>query len=97
MKSIFIVYNQTNTERVAYMLKHLGIRGYTQWQDVMGVGSETGEPRMGTQTWPEMNSALMAIVPDEKVKEVLDAVRRLDKRNEEVGIRAFVWNIEQSI
>lgn len=63
----------------------------------MGVGSDTGEPRMGDHTWPEMNSALMTIVPEEKVDEVLNAVKLLDQRNEEVGIRAFVWNVEKSV
>ena len=29
MKSVFIVFNQANTERVEYMLDMLGIRGFT--------------------------------------------------------------------
>jgi nitrogen regulatory protein PII len=97
MKSVFIVFNQANTERVEYMLDRLNIRGYTWWQDVMGRGSETGEPRMGTHTWPEMNSAVMTIIPDEKVDELLDKVKKLDEINKEVGVRAFVWNIEKSV
>ncbi len=97
MKSVFIVFNQANTERVEYMLDRLDIRGYTWWQDVMGRGSETGEPRMGTHTWPEMNSAVMTIIQDEKVDELLDKVKKLDEINKEVGVRAFVWNIEKSV
>jgi len=92
-----IVFNQTNTERVEYMLEKLEIRGYTWWQDVMGRGSKTGEPRMGTHTWPEMNSAAITIIPDEKVDKLLDAVEKLDKIHEEVGVRAFVWNIEKTV
>ena len=42
-----------------------------------------------------MNNAVMTVVEDDKVDDILLAVRKLDKRNEEVGIRAFVWNIEQ--
>jgi len=97
MKAVFIIFNQAHTERVEYMLDRLEIRGYTWWGDVQGRGSETGEPRMGTHTWPEMNSALMAMVPDEKVEELLTNVKKLDKINEEVGIRAFVWDIVQSV
>ena len=93
MKAVFIVFNQAHTERVEYMLDRLGIRGYTWWDDVQGKGSETGDPRLGTHTWPEMNSAVMAIVPDEKVDDLLGAVRKLDEVNLEVGIRAFVWDI----
>jgi len=97
MKAVFIVFNQANTERVEYMFDRMGIRGYTWWNDVQGRGSETGEPRMGTHTWPEMNSAAMAVVPDEKVDELLDKVKNLDEVNTEVGVRAFVWDILKSV
>ncbi len=96
MKSVFISFNQANTERVEFMLDELGIRGFTMWEDVKGRGTKTGEPRMGTHTWPEMNSAVMTIIPDEKVDELLYYIKKLDDINHEVGVKAFVWNIEQT-
>ena len=81
MKSVFIVFNQANTERVEYMLDRLSIRGFTFWENVQGVGSMNGEPRRGTHTWPEMNSAVMTVIPDEKVDDLLIAVTNLDQRN----------------
>ncbi|MBR0073709.1 MAG: hypothetical protein IJP95_07715 [Bacteroidales bacterium] len=95
MKSVLIIYNQANNERVEFMLDELGIRGFTQWENVQGRGSVEGEPHRGTHTWPEMNSAVLTIVDDDKVQNLLRMVHKLDKRNPEVGIRAFVWNIEQ--
>ena len=97
MKSVFIVFNQANTERVEYMLDMLGIRGFTFFEQVQGRGTNGGEPRRGTHTWPEMNSAVITVVEDEKVPELLDTVKKLDLRNTEVGVRAFVWNIEQTV
>ena len=97
MKSVMIVFNQAFTTRVEYMLDQLDIRGFTFFEQVQGRGSVDGEPRRGTHTWPEMNSAVIAIVPDEKVDELLLTVRKLDMRNKEVGVRAFVWNIEQTV
>lgn len=97
MKAVMIIFNQANTERIEYMFDVLEIRGYTWFQDVMGRGTETGEPRMGTHTWPEMNSAALTIIPEEKVDRLLDAVEKLDAINKEVGVRAFVWNIEKSV
>ena len=91
-----IVYNQANNERVEYMLDTLGIRGFSQWVDVQGRGNVNGDTHRGTHTWPEMNNAILTVVPDDKVDELLLSVRKLDKRNEEVGIRAFAWNIEAS-
>ena len=63
MKSVFIVFNQAFTSRVEYMLDELGIRGFTFFEQVQGRGSVDGEPRRGTHTWPEMNSAVITIVP----------------------------------
>ena len=97
MKSVFIAFNQANTERVEYMFDKLGIRGYTWWSDVKGRGTNTGEPRMGTHTWPEMNSAAMAIIPDDLVEPLLNSIKRMDEINKEVGVRAFVWDIIQSV
>ncbi|MFV0520988.1 MAG: PG0541 family transporter-associated protein [Mangrovibacterium sp.] len=97
MKSVFIVYNQANTERVEFMLDRLGIRGFTMWDDVKGRGTEKGEPRMGSHTWPEMNSAIMTIIDDEQVELLLDAVQKLDNINKEVGVKAFVWDILQMV
>lgn len=93
MKSVMIVFNQANTERVEYMLDVLGIRGFTFFEEVQGRGSKEGEPRRGTHTWPEMNSCVITIVKDEQLDTLLEAVKKLDKRNEEVGVRAFAWDV----
>ncbi len=97
MKAVMIVFNQANTERVEYMFDKLGIRGFTWFSDVKGRGSETGEPRMGTHTWPEMNSSALTIIPDDAVDRLLEAVKKMDEINKEVGVRAFVWNVEKTI
>ena len=97
MKAVFIVFNQANTERVEYMFDRLEIRGYTWWTNVQGRGTNTGEPRMGTHTWPEMNSAALTMIPDEKVDELLEKVKKMDEVNEEVGVRAFVWDVLKTI
>jgi nitrogen regulatory protein PII len=97
MKAVMIIYNQANTERVEYMLDHLNIRGFTRWENVTGRGSRDGSPHPGSHTWPEMNSAILTVVYDEVVEVLLDAVKKLDKINEEVGVRAFVWEIIKEV
>ena len=44
-----------------------------------------------------MNSCVIAVVEDEQVPTLLESVKKLDLRNEEVGVRAFVWNIEATV
>lgn len=94
MKAVMIIFNQALTEKVEYMLDFLNVRGYSFWQDVQGRGSHTGEPRYGTHTWPEMNSAVLAVVEDHMVEPILAKVKKIDEINKTVGIRAFVWNVE---
>ncbi|HSV76004.1 MAG TPA: hypothetical protein VLH37_08190, partial [Bacteroidales bacterium] len=64
--------------------------------ETKGRGSTTGEPHMGSHTWPALNSAIMAVVDEEKVPLLLEAVRLINAKSELQGIRAFVWNIEQT-
>jgi len=96
MKAVFISYNQSITFEVQQILNDLNIKGYTQWIDVKGRGSIVGEPHEGTHTWPEMNNAHLTMVEDEKVDKLLKCLEKLDKKSEQQGLRAFVWNIEQS-
>ncbi len=97
MKAVFIVFNQAHTEPVKYVIDQLRITGFSWWNEVTGRGTETGDPRMGTHTWPEMNSALITMVEDDRVEALLEKVKRIDEINKEVGIRAFVWDITQSV
>ena len=94
MKAIFIVYNQAQTEKVEYLFEKLDIRGFTRWTDLTGRGSLDGPPHMNTHTWPEQNTARLAVVEDDRVDPILHGVKLLDEENKDVGIRAFVWNIE---
>jgi nitrogen regulatory protein PII len=93
MKAIMIIYNQAHTEKVEYLLDKLGIKGFSLWENVQGRGTNTGVPHLGTHAWPEINKSVLTIVDDDTVDNVLDIVKRIDGVNEEVGIRAFVWDI----
>ncbi len=95
MKAIFISYNQALTDRVNRILDELDVRGFTRWALTEGRGTFDGEPHYGTHAWPSMNASVLAIVEDEKVAPVLDALRQMDATTKMQGSRAFVWNIEQ--
>jgi nitrogen regulatory protein PII len=97
MKAIMIIYNQAHTEKVEYMLDKLGIKGYSLWENVQGRGTRTGVPHLGTHAWPEINKSVLTIVEDSVVDTVLDKVKKIDAINEEVGIRAFVWDIQRTV
>lgn len=97
MKAVMIIYNQANTEKVEYMLDKLGISGYSLWENVQGRGTSTGVPHLGTHAWPEINKSVLTVVDDNKVDKLLDTIKKIDEINEEVGIRAFVWDILKTV
>jgi nitrogen regulatory protein PII len=97
MKAIMIIYNQAHSEKIEYLFDKLGINGYSLWENVQGRGTSTGVPHLGTHAWPEINKSILTIVDDSIVDNVLDKIKRIDKINEEVGIRAFVWDILKTV
>ena len=97
MKAIMIVYNQAHTEKIEYMLDKLGIKGYSLWENVQGRGTSTGVPHLGTHAWPEINKSVIAVVEDDLIDTILNTIKRIDEINEEVGIRAFVWDVLKTV
>ena len=97
MKSVFITYDQAHQENVIEALNDSNIRGYTLFEQTGGRGSKTGDPHLGSHAWPSMNSAIITVVDDFKVPIILERLKKLDSDNPMLGLRAFVWNIEQSI
>jgi hypothetical protein len=97
MKAVFISYNQALTDRVNRISDDQGIRGFTRWALTEGRGSVDGEPHYGSHAWPSMNSSVLAIVEDEKVDPLLEALRKMDSVTKMQGSRAFVWDICQAM
>lgn len=97
MKTIFIAFDQAHYEKIVDMLEKTNCRGFTAWQDVQGRGSKSGEPHYGSHAWPSMASAILTVVEDNKVDAVLERLRKMDEESPKLGLRAFVWNVEQTI
>ena len=95
MKGIFIAYDQAYNMEIVEALEEIGCRGFTMWQDISGRGGIDGEPHLGNHAWPTMNNAILTFVPDEKVDDILAMVRAKDEETPDLGLRAFVWNIEK--
>jgi len=94
MKALFITYNQAYNEEIVEMLEDFGQRGFTRWEDIMGRGSKDGIPRMGSHAWPEMNHAVLSVVEDDIVPQIMEEIKKKDTQAPALGLRAFVWNIE---
>ena len=94
MKAMFIAYNQAYNEEIVELLAAHGQRGFTRWEGVEGKCGFNGFPRFGSHAWPELNHALLVMMPDEKAAPLLSALEAKDKDAPDLGLRAFVWGIE---
>lgn len=97
MKTIFIPFNQSYREQIIEVLERNNTRGFTFIDEVQGRGSKKGEPHFGNHAWPTLNSAIISVVEDDNVDKILEALEAIDKRTEQLGLRAFVWNVEKMI
>ena len=97
MKAILITYNQAYYDEIAEVLNANGVKGYTEWDEIKGHGSVKGEPHLGSHAWPTLNNAIISFVEDDRVEGILKNLREKDEKAPELGLRAFVWGIEQMI
>ena len=97
MKSIIIAFVQAYQIRIIDALDKHNCRGFTYFHQVQGRGTSTGEPHYGSHAWPSMGSAVFTIVEDHRVKPILDQLRQMDEATPMLGLRAFVWNIEDGM
>jgi len=97
MKAIFIAFNQAYNDEIMELLEENGQRGFTRWNDILGRGSVDGEAHFGNHAWPTMNHAILTIVESDKVDAILEDLRAKDKAYHDLGLRAYVWNIESAL
>ena len=88
-----ITFDQAHYERIVDTLDRLNCRGYTAWQQVLGRGSVSGEPHYGSHAWPSLASAILTMVPDDRVEPLLRRLKEFDEESPKLGLRAFVWNL----
>ncbi|MDE7402832.1 MAG: hypothetical protein K2M87_05420 [Muribaculaceae bacterium] len=97
MKAVFIAFDLAHEEKVLEILNNMSCRGYTAFGTVQGRGSHSGEPHLGSHAWPSLATAILTMVPDEKCDNLLARLHELDKSKPKLGLRAFVWQVTDTI
>lgn len=92
-----ISFDQAHHENVISVLDRTNARGYTMVETTQGRGSKTGDPHLGSHAWPSMCSTIFTIVDEEQCAAILKRLKELDDNSPMLGLRAFSWNIEESI
>ncbi|MDD2938554.1 MAG: hypothetical protein PHS25_09735 [Proteiniphilum sp.] len=97
MKAVMILLDQAHYDQLVENLSSLNIRGFTSWKEVFGRGSKDGIPHYASHAWPSVNNAILTVVEDDRVPFLLNYLKKMDEESANLGLRAFVWNIEQMI
>ncbi len=97
MKAVFMACNQSMYDAVIEIMDEMGVRGFTGWEELIGRGTNDGEPHLGNHAWPAMNSALISVMEDDKAQEFLSKLKQLDEENHQQGIKAFAWEVSSMI
>lgn len=97
MKAIFIAFDQAHQDTIIDLLEKNSCRGFTSFGETRGRGTFKGEPHFGSHAWPSLGGAILTIVEDTRVEQVLQKLKELDMAKPLLGLRAFVWEIIQSI
>ena len=92
MKAVMIIFNQALSEEVLAVLDLMEIRGFTKFNNLQGRGTEKGEPKMGTHTWPALNNSLLCFIPEEKSEALLQALKEVNSSGIDQGLKAFTWD-----
>jgi hypothetical protein len=95
MKAIFIVFNQVLSEEIIEILNNLKIRGFTKFNDLEGRGTNTGDPHMGSHSWPALNNGILVVIEENRVASLQDEIEKINQEMEEQGIRLFGWKIDE--
>lgn len=97
MKAIFIAFDQAHYDNILDLLEKSSCRGFTSFGETHGRGSLKGDPHYGTHAWPSLGGAILTIVEDSRLDTVLEKLKALDLSKPKLGLRAFVWEVSQTI
>ena len=93
MKAVLIIHNAAMDDEVNELLESAGIDCYTKFPNIVGKG-RASEPHLNTDVWPGINCGTFVVTGEDSAKELMEKVRQMRKKWASVGIKAFMWEIE---
>ena len=96
MKLAVIAYGAPIDPEVTEQIEALGFGSYTKWREVLGKGHASG-PRLDTHVWPGTNTVIMLALPDERVAELVDALRPIKERLSHEGLKLYMLPAEAAL
>lgn len=95
MKAVLIVHNIAIDEQVNEMLVSIGINCYTKFTDTLGKG-QLSEPHLNTDVWPGVNYGTFVVTDQVNAGQIMNNVRQMRKEFSSEGLKAFMWEIDDT-
>jgi len=95
MKLVMICYNEAIDDEVIELLEQASVKGYTKWTKVLGKG-QTSEPHLLSHIWPKANNVIAIAVEEQVADMILKKVRDMKAKVGTVGLKAFMWEIDDA-
>jgi hypothetical protein len=96
MKMVMIAYNEAIDEEVMGALDSCALKNYTKVKGVFGRGATSGT-HLGDDVWPGRNNILYVACRQEEAGKLFSCVKELRKKLGKEGVKAFSWDIEETI
>ena len=93
MKAVLIIHNAAMDDEVNELLESAGIDCYTKFPNIVGKG-RASEPHLNTDVWPGINHCTFVVTVEATAEKLMEKVRQMRKKWASVGIKAFMWKIE---
>ena len=93
MKFVLICYSEAIDDEVMEVLDEAQVSGYTKWTKVLGKGRTSG-PHLYSHIWPNANSVIATVVPDDIAATMLKDIRQMREKLGSEGVKAFMWGID---
>ena len=96
MKLALIIYGTPIDPDVMEILETLELYSYTKWREVLGRGRTSG-PHLDTHVWPGTNAVIMLALPDDRVADLIDALRPIKERLSHEGLKVYLLPTEEAL
>jgi nitrogen regulatory protein PII len=93
---VLVIFNSSIEDEMVEALREAGMTCYTKIPGVQGAGT-CSEPRLDCHVWPGTNTMYLIAIEPEKKDAVCDAIRRMQDKHKEEGVKAFIFPINSCI
>lgn len=92
-KLVFVIYNSALESEFMRSLQECSVTGFTKFEKVSGSGNSGSH--FGDKIWPGVNSMVMVGAEEDKVRQLVEQVKKLRADFPKLGIKALVLPLEE--